>query len=330
LLKYFSIVLLTQIGVTFMLLIILLYALFAGSFTLSKAILNYTTPTFLVGIRMLIAGTILLSYQYFHPQQQFQFKRKHLWYYAQITLFGIYFTYILRFWGLKYMPSSKASFLYNLSPFLSSYYSYLFFKEKITRKQWLGLAIGFIGLIPMLISTSPSEQAIGEWGYLSWPELAVILAVALHSYSWIIVRKLVREKSYSPMMINGISMASGGLLALFTSFVVEDTMRPVSNLGTFVVLLGLIILISNIICHNLYGFLLKKYSATFLSFAGFMSPLFTALYGWLFLHETITWHFYLAAVIVFIGLLLFYQDEFKEQDEFPPDSAFFESESLKQ
>ncbi len=109
-------------------------------------------------------------------------------------------------------------------------------------------------------------------------------------------------------MVNGICMTAGGFLALVTSFFTEEFM-PVTNILPFVGLLAAVILISNLVCHNLYGYLLRKYTATFLSFAGFMGPLFAAFYGWLLMNEAITWHFYISSVIVFFGLFLFYQDE---------------------
>jgi drug/metabolite transporter (DMT)-like permease len=74
-----------------------------------------------------------------------------------------------------------------------------------------------------------------------------------------------------------------------------------------------IILISNIICHNIYGYLLKQYTATFIAFTGFLAPLFSALYGWAFLNERITWHFYASSFIVFIGLAIFYKEELVQQ-----------------
>ncbi len=302
-----------------MVLIIALYALFGASFPIMKVLVGQTTHAFLVGCRMTIAGMLLLSYQYFHPKEQFTFQKKHWFWYAQITFFGVYLTYMLRFWALNYMPASKMSFLFNLSPFMSSYYSYLFFKEKMTKKQWAGLMIGFLGLIPVLITTSSSELCLGEFAYISWPELAVILGVASHSYSWIVMRKLVKEKSYSPMMINGISMTCGGLMGLITSFAVENR-PPIADPLYFWGFLGLIILTSNIICHNLYGFLLRRYTATFISFAGFLGPIFTAIYGYLLLNETITWHYFVSGTIVFIGLWLFYQDELGKQHPAPFDT----------
>jgi drug/metabolite transporter (DMT)-like permease len=73
------------------------------------------------------------------------------------------------------------------------------------------------------------------------------------------------------------------------------------------------IIIANIIFYNLYGYLLHFYSATWLSFVGFITPLFAALYGWLFLNETIGWAYFISIFIVFWGLYLFYQDELKKK-----------------
>lgn len=291
-----------------MLLIILLYALFGSSFPLSKTILKIISPIFYTGIRMVVAGLLLLAYQFFYAHHHFKFRLSNIWLYAQVAFFGVYLTYILRFVGLSELSSAKTAFLFNFMPFFSAFYSYFFFKEKLTRQQWLGLLIGFIGFLPILISTSPVEKKLGEFLFISWYELAVLLAVACQSYSWIIMRKLVREKEYAPSMINGMTMTIGGLAAFITAFFWEGP-QEVSSPVTLTGWLMLVILISNIICHNLYGYLLKKYTATFLAFAGFLGPLFSAFYGWLFLGEMITWHFYLSAILVFIGLFMFYKHE---------------------
>lgn len=265
---------------------------------------------------MFIAGSLLLSYQYLWLGIRKKIKFEHLYLYAQIIILGIYIAYALRFWGLKYLSSTKTAFLYNASPFFSALYSYIFFNERMSRKQWLGLIVGFMGLIPILISTSSSEQAIGELFFMSWPELVVLISVALHSYSWIVVRKLVRYKDQPPMLVNSITMFTGGALALATSPLIEKSI-PIPNMGKFILVLGAIILISNIICHNIYGYLLTQYSATFISFAGFLVPIFAALYGWGFMGDTITWHFYLSTLIVFFGLYLFYNDELKKSAQWP-------------
>jgi len=257
---------------------------------------------------MLVAGPILLFYHSVIKKGSIRFKWSHLSYFVQLTIFGMYFNYLIRFWALHDLPASKVSFLFNFSPFFSALYSYFIFKERMTRLQWVGLAIGFTGLIPLLFTTTLAEQELGQFLFLSWQEIGVLTSVALHSYCWILVRKLVKDKQYTPMMVNGISMTCGGLMALITSMYFDGPF-PVTNVPEFLKWSAVIILISNIICHNLYAFLLRHYTATFLSFAGFLSPLFSALYGWGLLGERITWHFFLSAVLVFIGLYLFYRHE---------------------
>ena len=291
-----------------MLLIILLYALFGSSFPMSKTLLGFADPIFYTGIRMFIAGSVLLTYQYCYAHHHFKFNWKNVWYYLQVVIFGIYLTYILRFVGLATLTSAKTAFLFNFMPFFSAFYSYFFFKEKLSRQQWAGLTIGFLGFVPILLSSSSAEKQLGEFFFISWPEFAVLLAVACQSYSWIVMRHLVREKSYAPSMINGMTMLTGGIAALITAYFFEGP-QEMADPGAFLSLLALVILISNIICHNLYGYLLTKYTATFLAFAGFMGPLFSAFYGWLFLSEKIGWSFYLSTIIVFAGLFMFYKHE---------------------
>lgn len=294
--------------------IIALYALFASTFSLGKWLLNFAQPIFLVGIRMSIAGLILLAYQYFSNTSSFRFERKHWSLYLQGILFTCYLPYILRFWGLRYMPSSKASLIYSLGPFITYGLGYLLEKEKVTFKKLLGLTIGFFGLLPVLMVPAPTEDLVGGLGFFSWPEISIVLSITCLSYGWIIMRKLIKDRNYDPAMVNGLSMFAGGVLALGTSILFEQQ-GAIEHFVPFVSILAIIIIVSNLICHNLYGLLLKKYSPTFLSFASFLTPLFAALYGWVLLGEKISWDFLISVISVFIGLAIFYQGELHQNQQ---------------
>lgn len=295
--------------------IILLQALFATSFPMGKYLMNFVSPLFLSGTRMLIAGSILLAYEYCLSSAEFKFKRKHFWIFAQITVLGMYATYALRLYALEVLPVWKVSFFYNFSPFLTALYAYLLFNQRLSVKQWFGLSIGLFGMLPILISQSPAEAAMGEFFYISQYEAFLMISVSLHCYSWILIQKLVRYKNYQTSIVNGICMASGGLLSLGNSYILEGPAK-ISDPAAFCKGLLIMIFISNILCHNIYAGLLKKYSATFMSFTSFLSPLFAALYGWAFFQETISWHFYISIVIVLAGLYIFYQDELKHKANF--------------
>ncbi len=292
--------------------LVLLQALFATSFPLGKYLLSFAPPLFVSGVRMVAAGSILLAYQLFLPQGELKPKWQHIWIFAQIIVLGMFLTYGFRLYALNVLPVWKTSFFYNLSPFLSALYAYLLFGEKLSKKQWIGLGIGLIGIIPILLSKSPAEATLKEVFAISQYELCLILSVSLHCYSWILIQKLVRNHQYQPAMVNGIAMASGGLLSLIVSYLTEGLVS-ISNPVAFLTGLSATVFVGNILCHNLYASLLKTYSATFMSFTSFLGPLFAALYGWAFFNEHISWHFYVSAVVVFTGLYIFYQDELKKQ-----------------
>jgi drug/metabolite transporter (DMT)-like permease len=295
-----------------MIYVLLLYALFASVFTIAKTGLAYAQPFFLVGTRMLLAGVILLAYQFFVKKQTFSFDRKTWGRLILLAVFNIYLTNVFEFWGLKYLTSSKTCFIYSLSPFLSALFCYFLFSEKLTSKKWMGLALGFSGFIPILLSQSSHEEQTGMFYFFSWAELSVMMAAICSVYGWIVLKQLVNEHQLSPLMANGISMFVGGVLALTHSLAVEDWQPfPVTNFPIFIECTLLLILISNLICYNLYGVLLKRYSPTFMSFAGFTTPLFTALFGWLILGEVVTLPFYLSFGVVLMGLLVFDQEELK-------------------
>lgn len=293
--------------------VLLLYGLFASVFTIAKTGLEYTQPLFFVGTRMLLAGVILLGYQKLVNKQSFSFDNQTWRRIFRLSLFNIYLTNVFEFWGLKYLTSFKTCFIYSLSPFISALFSYLMFAEKMNYKKWLGFLIGFVGFLPILMTHTATEEQTGHLLFFSWAEISVMVATVCGVYGWIVLRQLVNKNNLSPLTANGLSMLIGGVFALSHSYVAEDwNPVPVTNYAVFIDCALALIIISNLVCYNLYGVLLKRYSATFISFAGLTTPLFTALFGWFFLGEVVTWPFYLSFFIVFLGLFLFDQEELKQ------------------
>ncbi len=298
-----------------MTLVIVLYALLASTFTLGKAALFYFKPFFFIGLRMVPAGLILLGYLYFFRRESFVFHRKDVWLFLQVILFHIYATFMLEFWALQYLTSSKACLLYNTSPFLAAIFSYFFFKEVLTRKKFVGLLVGFLGFLPIMLTEGPQEASLPEISFLSSAEIVLLLSVVTSVYGWILMREMVKIRGYSPLMVNGTAMLGGGILSFITAYFFEPSpilATSTTELLTGLTYTGLMIIIANMIFYNLYGYLLHFYSATWLAFVGFIAPLFAALYGWFFLHEHIGWAYFVSMVIVFWGLYLFYREELRQ------------------
>lgn len=300
-----------------MLLVILLYALFGFTFTLGKVMLYYASPLFIIATRMLIGGGGLLLFFYAHKHIRCAPQMKDWPYYVQVALFGIFFPYSLRAYGLQYVSSTKAAFIFTLMPFFTALFAYFFNKERLTFRKGLGLIIGFAGMLPTLFTTAFTEGRSGSFALFSWPELAILASVACFGYNLIAVQKLVKYRGCPALLANGISMVLGGFLAFNASLLVETEWIH-TNVPMFIFLLTLQIIISNIICLNLQASLLKHYSPTFLAFAGFLTPLCAAFYGKILLHEEWYIQYFISFFMVLVGLIVYYYDEIRKHKDLPP------------
>jgi drug/metabolite transporter (DMT)-like permease len=292
-----------------------MYAGWSTMFSLGKMALAHSPPLFLTASRMLLAGLILLAFMVIKDRFAFKMTRKQIFSFALLGLFSIYLTNAFEFWSLQHLSAAKTCFIYSLSPFFAALFSYLHFGEKMNPRKWLGMAIGILGIIPVLLIQKGANELLSGLFYLSWPELAMMAASICTVYGWVLLRIIVKDSEVSPMMANGMSMLFGGLLALGHSYLIEPwNPIPVSSEAMMPFAQGLIImtLISNILCYNIYGMMLKRFTATFLSFMGVLSPIFASISSWFFLKEPLSPVIFLSTGVVSLGLWLIYSAELKQ------------------
>ena len=288
------------------------FFVWASTFSLAKASMKYSPPLYVTGVRMLIAGLILLAFLFIFKRKLLRVTKSQILPLVLLSLSAVYLTNAFEFWGLQYLTAAKACLIYSLSPFIAAFLSYLQFREKLTKRKAIGLLIGFFGFAPVFLFDTGSESSLGGLLFFSWAEIALMLATFFSVYGWILLRKLGKDEGMSPVMANGSSMLIGGLFALTHSFFSESwAPTPVTEHAEFFKWVLLIVLVSNLICYNLYGWLLKRFTATFLSFAGLTTPLFAALWGWIMHKESLPWPFFVAIAVVSLGLWLVYSEELR-------------------
>lgn len=295
--------------------VLLMYAAWSSAFSIGKVALQYSPPIFLTGFRMVLAGLLILGYLLVAKRSAFKLTLNQFFSLSLLAFFSIYLTNILEFWGLQYLSAAKTCFLYSLSPFFAALFSYLHFKEKMNLRKWVGLLIGFVGFMPVLLLQTGAEDLFTAVGFLSWPSLAVMGAALCSVYGWVLLRLVVKDSAVSPLMANGTSMMIGGLMALVNSPFLENwNPLPVSSENSLPFLKSTLALtvISNLICYNLYGYFLKKYTATFLSFVGLLCPIFASFISAIFLGESLSWPIFISTGIVSVGLFMVYQAELRQ------------------
>lgn len=184
-----------------MLLILLLYALCATTFTLSKATLSVVDPFFYVAVRMVAAGILLLTWHRIRTGPFQPIKRDDWLLFAKICFFHIFLAYSCDLWSLQYITSVESAVIFNISPFVAAFFSFLWFDERMTWKKWLGLCIGFSSVIPFVIDTLFNGDALHMSGII--PIAVLLVSIISSAYGWVIMRELIKYRHHSPIFING-------------------------------------------------------------------------------------------------------------------------------
>ncbi len=290
-----------------MLLIALMYAFLASIFVLGKVALSYSPPAFLIGVRMLLGGSILLLFYRFALGHKTRVAFADWGLLLLISLFHIYLCLVPQFWALQYLAASKATLLSCMRPFLTALLAYGLYKERLSGWQCLGMVVSFVSLLPVVLFKQVPGELNGNLWSLSLPEVVLFGSILSGAYAWFLVRKLMRE-GYSLIFINGIAMVMGGAMA-FAHGWFTDGFYPLApgTLGPFMGYVMLLILVGNIIVFNAYAWLIQKFGITEVALFGFFSPVFGGFFGWLFLGEQITWHYGVSLAGIAYGLRLFFK-----------------------
>ena len=291
-----------------MVLVVFLYALLASTFIFAKKVVGCANPCFIIGFRMILAGSMLLAMQMFRNSKRLNIPRKDWWLFLKVALFHIYIAFIFEFWALQYVSALKTTLIYSSTPFIAALLSYFLLHERLSTKKFIGIGIGLCGLVPVILAATQGPEAAMEFGRISLPEIVLLCSVTSASYAWFIIKDLM-QRGHSLIVINGTAMLVGGVLSMITSILFEGLQHPVNNWPYFLLWVFLLIFVSNIVFYNLYGWLLKRYSITFLTFSGFLCPGFGTIYEWLFMGGGITWHYPASLLLVTLGLYVFYRGE---------------------
>lgn len=301
-----------------MFLIVLEYAILAATFTLAKKALSFSDPFFLIMVRLLTAGMLLTTFSFLkewlksgyriHPLLQNIWHDRYL--FLGVGLFHAYLAFIPEFWALQYVTSAKTSIIYAATPFVAALLSYFLHGERLVGRQWLGMLVGTVGLAPLILLQAESH-AFASFANISLPELVLIGAMTSACYAWFVVRALMR-RGYGITLINGIAMGIGGLFCIPTVMYAEpNAVAHVTSWSSFIGWLSVLIFLSHIVSYNLYSYLLSRYSITFMTFCGFLCPLFSTLFGAIWLGEVITWHYGAALAGITVGLVIFSRGKVK-------------------
>jgi len=288
-----------------MLTIIGAYFLLASGIVANKYVLRFMPSDLLVGLRMTVSGLFLMSFSLGRsPRLTWKHIKDDLFTLLGIALITTLLPALLKAYALSSMAASKQTLLGSIDPFITALYAYLLWREPITLRKLLGITIGFMGIIYSVADRVPAEQL----SIISLPEVAVIVAIALGRYGWMLVQILLRKERYKPTEITSLSMLMSGLCSLGLFYARGGTFLNNIQEGVPVTALLYTTFIGNICGYSAYTYCLQRYEATLVSTVGLVVPLFVAALSACSGLEQLTLRFCISFALVAIGMVIFSSD----------------------
>ena len=174
------------------------------------------------------------------------------------------------------MPTGIAALIVTLQPILTNALAGKFLGEKVSFKQWLGIALGFLGAALVL-------------GFDIGASLPVIGVIASFIALLAITTSTLWQKKISnnlPLSVSNMYQAIGG--CLFHLIIIFIFTEPYINFTpTFMIAMSHQIFLVSFGAFSILMFLIKNNSASKTVSIFFLIPPTTAIMAWLFLNEVL-------------------------------------------
>lgn len=223
-----------------------------------------------------------------------------------IALLGSSINLGFLFYGYSYTTALDASLLSATAPIFVVFASMYFLKERVTRREKVGLLIAFLGTLAIIFQPLAENKILFRENILG----NVLIVVAnIAGIFYVILSKYGLKHKYDPLFIT-----------IYTFFLGFITLLPLAVIqaGSFSSLVSLIAssstqthlgviymaLISGSLAYFLYHRALKTIEASEATLFSYLSPLFAAPLAVFWLGEEITSFYLMGAAIVATGVII--------------------------
>ena len=268
-------------------LLILLGAVWGSAFMFIKISADDFGPILLVNLRLLLAGALFLP---------FLLQKKYLAYFKShfsgILILGIFsnaFPFTMFSYASLGATSNMLGILNGTTAFMTMVVAYFWLKESITPKQIFGIILGFLGIL-VLVNPANGSATIGASGF-------ALVGALSYSFSGVYIQKY--QLNANKFVLIGWAMLFGGLLLTPLSFFNLPDQMPDNNAIAALLWLGIV---STGIAYLGYIRLIEQIGAVRTSTVTYLLPVFSIIWGSIFLQEKITWIIFGGFIFVMIGM----------------------------
>lgn len=276
--------------------ITLLAALFAPSFLFIKIAVQELSPITFIAIRVGLAG--LLLYFILKLRGVSIPKNYELW--KHCFILGIFVNgppFVCFSYALTHISTSLSALINGLTPVLTVFLANIFLNdERLTLQRIVAVILGLSGFlilfVPTLIKNAISYDTLGI--------LLCFIGAAMYAVGAVYARKFLPKSA--PLVAPTLQLLTSLIYLVPFALIFENPLEiKEASLNTWAAVFGVSV-IGTMLAFIMYHRIVNQYGATIVAMSTFMLPIFGTLLGVIFLKETITMNFLLAATMILSGV----------------------------
>jgi drug/metabolite transporter (DMT)-like permease len=224
---------------------------------------------------------------------------KAWWQYLILGALGMLICGAWVYQGARSTQAMNIALIYAASPVLISLGSVWMLKERINKRQIVGVCLALLGVVHVVVK--------GQWAALSNVQfVAGDLWIVAATIAWA-GYALLQKKWPSPLSATArlAAICLGGVVSLLPFSIWELFQPGLTAWGVEAIWLIVIAgLVPGLGAYWIYGWAQKILGASRTAVALYLGPLYAAVLTWTFLGEPLGWHHLMGALLILPGVFL--------------------------
>jgi drug/metabolite transporter (DMT)-like permease len=280
-------------------LIFLMIFFWSANYVVGKVALREVPPLLLSGIRVTLAGAIMLPvYRFAGPKLQPALRLRELGLLAVLGVFGVVLNQLFFVVGLGRTTVAHASIIVSLGPMLVLLIACSMKLEKLTARKLAGMAIAFGGVAMLKIFQDSRTAAHATW----FGDMFVFLSTLSFALFTVFGKPVTRR--YSSTTVNTVAYVSGALV-MAPLTVWQASLFPLSRITPLAWLCAFYMaLFPSVAAYMIYYYALTHIAASRVASFSYIQPVFATLMAVLILDERLTVPVVAAGLTILAGVYI--------------------------
>ncbi|MEN1939442.1 DMT family transporter [Paenibacillus sp. 102] len=265
----------------------------------TKWALESIQPFTLLFLRLCFAGGICLLFSF--PQLRKSIVNRDIpWKRISLLSFtGVAGYFMFTSYGISLTSGLHVSIIDAALPLVTIIFSALFLKEKIQLNYWIGIILGFIGVICITIPSGNDNQSASLVG-----DIFILLSTFLFALYTVLLKRPKQEKNLSNEVFTTLTLIIGATI-LFPFATIETVYYGLPQIDTWKIALSFMYLVvcATILAYWLWNKALEKVSASVSGVYLNALPLISIIASVILLNESLTWKILTGGCLVLFGVV---------------------------